>query len=86
MDIDFVLEFNLLVQVDDYQAYTNRIYVYSDQQQLDIFCKRCGPGFHDQEKITVKSSSRCYNAIINAFVSNEVITNINFLISNRLMS
>ena len=37
MDIDFVLDYNLLVQVDGYQAHKNRIYIHPDQQQLDIF-------------------------------------------------
>ena len=78
MDIDFVLEYNLLVQVDGYQACTNRIYVYPDQQQLNVFCKRYSPGFHDGEKIAVKSRSRFYNVIINAFLSNEHVININF--------
>ena len=50
MDIDFVLDYNLLVQVDGYQAPTNRIYIHPDQKQLDIFCKCYGPGFHDEEK------------------------------------
>ena len=86
MDFDFVLEYNLLVQVDGYQAYTNRIYFYPDQQQLDTFGKRYGPGFHDEEKITVKSSIKFYNVIINAFDSNEVVINISFLTSNHLMS
>ena len=57
MDIDFVLDYNLLVQVDGYQACTNHIYIHPDQQQLDIFCKRYGPG-STMKKFTVKSRSR----------------------------
>ena len=56
MDIDFVLDYNLLVQVDGYQARTNRIYIHPDQQQLDIFCTRYSPGFHDEKKFTVKAA------------------------------
>ena len=78
MDIDFVLDYNLLVQVDRYQARTNRIYIHPDQQQMDIFCKRYGPGFHDEEKFTVKSSSRFYNVIINAFNNDKDVINITF--------
>ena len=85
MDIDFVLDNNLLVQDDVYQARTNRICIQPDQQQLDIFCKRYGPGFHDEEKFTIKSSSRFYNIIINAFNNDEDVININFRTSNRLM-
>ena len=86
MDIDFVLDYNLLLVHDDgYQARTNRIYIHPDQQQLDNFCKRYGPGFHDEETFTVKSSSRIYNIIINAFNNDEDVININFRTSNRLM-
>ena len=85
MDIDFVLDYILLVQVDGYQARTNRIYIHPDQQHLDIFCQRCSPGFHDEEKFTVKSSSRFYNNVINAFNNDEDVININFQTSNRLM-
>ena len=85
MDIDFVLEYNFLVQVDGYQSYTNCIYLYPNQQQLDIYCKRYGPGFHDEEKFNVKSISRFFIIIINAFVSKEDVININFLTSNHLI-
>ena len=63
MDIDFVLDYNLLVQVYGYQALTNHIYIHPDQQQLDNFCKRFGPGLVDEEKFTVKSGGRFYNII-----------------------
>ena len=85
MDIDFVLDYDLLVQDDGYQARTNRIDIHPDQQQLDIFCKPYGPGFHDEETFTVKSGSRFYNIIINAFNNDEDVININFRTSNRLM-
>ena len=85
MDIEFVLDYNLLVQNDGYQARTNRIYIHPEQQQLDIFRKRYSPGFHDEEKFTVKSSSRFYNIIVYAFNNDEDVININFQTSNRLM-
>ena len=85
MEIDFVLDYNLLVQVDGYQARTNCIYIHPDQQQLDNFCKCYSPGFHDEEKFTVKSSSTFYNIIINAFNNDEDVINIKFQTSNRLM-
>ena len=86
MDIDIVLDYNLLDQVDGYQARTNGIYIHPDQQQLDIFCKRYSPGFHDEEKLTVKSSSRFYNIIKNDMFNNDKdVLNINFQTSNRLM-
>ena len=69
MDLGFVFYDNLLVQVDGYHARKNRIDIHPDQQQLYIFCKRYGPGFHNEEKFTVKSSSRFFNTIINAFNS-----------------
>ena len=85
MDIDFVLDYDLLVQEDGYQARTNRIDIHPDQQQLDIFCKRYGPGFHDEETFTVKSGSRFYIIIIKAFNNDEDVININFRTSNQLM-
>ena len=83
MDIDFVLDYNLLVEVDGYQARTNRIYIHPDRQKLDIFCQRYSPGFHDEEKFTVKSSSTFFNIILNAFNNNEDVIDINFQTSNR---
>ena len=85
MDIDFFLDYNLLVEVDGYQARTNRIYIHPDQQQLDIFCQRYSPGFHDEEKFTVKSSSRFFNIILNAFNNDEDVIDINFQTSNRII-
>ena len=83
MDIDFVLDYNLLVQVDGCQERTNHIYIHPDQQQLDIFCKRYSPGFHNEEKFTVKISSRFLNIIMNAFNNDENVIDINFQTSNR---
>ena len=69
MDLDFVLDDNLFVQVDGYHARTNRVDIHPDQQQLYNFCKRYGPGFHDEEKFTLKSNSRFFNTVLNAFNS-----------------
>ena len=85
MDIDFVLDYNLLVQVYGYQAYTNHICINPDQKQLNNFCKRFGPGLDDEEKFTVESSGRFYNKIKKAFVSNEDVINLNFRTSKRLL-
>ena len=85
MDIKFVLDYNLLVQVDGHQARTNLVYIHPDQQQLDVFCKHYNPGFHDEEKFTIKSNCRFYDIIIYAFNNDKDVININFQTSNRLI-
>ena len=85
MDIDFVLDYNLLVQVDGYQARTNHIFIHPDQQQLDIFCKRYGPGSTMKKNLLSKAVVDFYNITINEFNSKEDVININFQTSNRLM-
>ena len=75
LDINFVLDYNILIQVDQVLASVNTIYIFLDKPKLILYYQKYAD-FIDGA-ITIENTSSQYSQIINAFVNQHDKTDIN---------